>query len=331
MAGQHKGRGAACGVPTMRRREFLGALGVGLIGIRVPRFAALGSVDHFVERWSWAMGQSVHVMLFAGSEQEGLDACAAALVELRRVESRLTLFDDASDLCELNRCAGRKPMHVDFDLEAVLDLSARLRRETGGAFDVAVEPLMRAWGFHRPRTRAPTTAELAEAREAVRAAVVELNGDVARLPSAHTQLDFGSIGVGYGIDRALGVLRARGIARAFLDVSGDVAAIGAPPGEPGWRVDIADPKRFGKPVAHTRLRDTALSTAANTESIVRYGAMIVGHVMDPHTGWPAHALTQASVGARTSTAADALSTAMLVSGKEPEGVLRSWSVSRSGD
>jgi FAD:protein FMN transferase len=278
----------------------------------------------FVERWSWAMGQSVHLMAFAGSEQEGLDACAAALAELRRVESRLTLFDDASDLCELNRCAGRKPMRVDLDLHAVLGLSARFRRETGGAFDVAVEPLMRAWGFHRPRTRPPASAELVEAREAVAAAVVELDGDVAQLPSAHTQLDFGSIGVGYGIDRALGVLRARGIARAFLDVSGDVAAIGAPPGESGWRVDIADPKRLGKTVAHTRLRDTALSTAANTESIVRYGALIVGHVMDPHTGWPAHTLTQASVTARTSTAADALSTAMLVSGREPEGVLRSW-------
>ena len=270
------------------------------------------------------MGQSVHLMVFAGSAQEGLDACAAALAELRRVESRLTLFDDASDLCELNRCAGRKPMRVDLDLHTVLSLSARFRRETGGAFDVAVEPLMRAWGFHRPRAGPPTSAELSEAREAVAAAVVKLDGDVAQLPSAHTQLDFGSIGVGYGIDRALGVLRARGIARGFLDVSGDVAAIGAPPGEAGWRVDIADPKRSGTPVAQARLRDTALSTAANTESIVRYGGLIVGHVMDPHTGWPAHALTQASVTARTSTAADALSTAMLVSGREPEGVLRSW-------
>ncbi|HXI65668.1 MAG TPA: FAD:protein FMN transferase [Gemmatimonadales bacterium] len=311
----------------MKRREFIGVLGAGCWGIvGVPRLRFQDDV--FVERWSWAMGQSVHLMAFAGSEQEGLDACAAALAELRRVESRLTLFDDASDLCELNRCAGRKPMRVDLDLQAVLGLSARFRRETGGAFDVAVEPLMRAWGFHRPRARPPTSAELSEAREAVAAAVVERDADVVRLPSAHTQLDFGSIGVGYGIDCALGVLQARGIARAFLDVSGDMAAIGAPPGEPGWRVDIADPRRSGKPVAHTRLRDAALSTAANTESIVRYGALIVGHVMDPHSGWPAHGLTQASVVTRMAVAADALSTAMLVTGRRPDGVLRSWTVRR---
>src|SRR5689334_16278776 len=192
------------------------------------------------------MGQSVHLMVFAGSEQEGLDACAAALAELRRVESRLTLFDDASDLCELNRCAGRKPMRVDRDLRAVLALAGAFRRQSGGAFDVAVEPLMRAWGFHRPRTTAPTATELREAREAVAAARVELGGDVARLPSAHTQLDFGSIGVGYGIDRALQTVRRRGVSRAFIDVSGDLGALGAPPGESGWLVEIADPGREGR-------------------------------------------------------------------------------------
>ncbi len=308
----------------MHRRDFLGAAGLGLAGIFVRRWPV---ADVFVERWSWAMGQAVHVMVYAESEQQGLDGCAAALAELRRVEARLTLFDDASDLCELNRCAGRRPMRVDHDVRDVLALAARFQRQSGGAFDVAVEPLMRAWGFHRPRTSVPTATELAEARAAVAAAVVELAGDVARLPSAHTQLDLGSIGVGYGIDRALTVLRLRGLTRALLDVSGDVAALGAPPGEPGWLVEIADPDRAAqRVVAMARLRDTALATAANTESIVRYGSLVVGHVMDPATGWPAGALKQATVLGRTAVAVDALSTAMLVTGRQPAGVVKSWAV-----
>ena len=312
----------------MNRRKFIGTLGAGLGTVFVPRFPRWRADDVFVERWSWAMGQPVHVMVFAGSEQEGLDACAAALAELRRVESPLTLFDTASDLCELNRRAGRKAMWVNRDLRMVLAQAAEFKRATGGAFNVAVEPLMRVWGFHRPRATAPTAPELAEAREAVLAAVVELDGDVARLPSAHTQLDFGSIGVGYGIDRALALLRGRGLRRAFIDVSGDVAAIGAPPGESGWQVDIADPDRpgGGRTVAATRLRDAALATAANTESMVRYGSLVAGHVMDPATGWPAQALRQASVVTGTAVAADALSTAMLVSGRAPVGVLRAYAV-----
>ena len=132
--------------------------------------------------------------------------------------------------------------------------------------------------------------------------------------------------MGYAIDRAVGVLRSRGVARAFIDVSGDVAAMGAPPGEPGWLVEIADPARPGESIAATRLRDAALATSANTVSTVRYGPLVAGHVMDPATGWPARALTQATVVARTAVQADALSTAMFVSGRGPDGVLQAYRV-----
>src|SRR6266481_7720092 len=117
----------------MNRLRFIGTVGAGIGAAFVRRWPA---ADRFVERWSWAMGQPVHVMVFASSEQEGLDACAAALAELRRVESRLTLFDTASDLCELNRRAGRKRMRVDEDLRLILAQAGEDTRLTGGAFDV---------------------------------------------------------------------------------------------------------------------------------------------------------------------------------------------------
>jgi thiamine biosynthesis lipoprotein len=167
-----------------------------------------------------------------------------------------------------------------------------------------------------------------EAREAVATAVVEQAGDLVRLPSAHTQLDFGSIGVGYGIDRVLAVLQARGVARAFIDVGGDCAALGAPPGEAGWLVGIASPDEPGGTIAQTRLRNTALATAANTVSLVRYRGLVAGHVMNPATGWPAHTLRQASVVTRTATEADALSTALFVSGRRPAEVLWAQVVKR---
>jgi thiamine biosynthesis lipoprotein len=311
----------------VERREFLGLMGTGVAAMWAAPQARPARDDVFAERWSWAMGQPVHVMVFSGSESQGLDACAAALAELRRVEDRLSLFDDASDACELNRSAGRGPVRVDRDLLAVLELAQRFRQVTGGAFDVAIEPLMRAWGFHRPRAAEPSPAEIAEARAAVAAGVVTLDGDRACLASAHTQLDFGGIGVGYGIDRVLHVLRARGIRRALIDVSGDLGALGAPPGESGWPVEIADPSGPGKRAGATHLRGAALATSANTESVVRYGTHVRGHVMNPVTGWPAHALRQASVVARTAVEADALSTALLVSGRRPPGAASVFQVS----
>jgi thiamine biosynthesis lipoprotein len=321
----------------MKRREFLGTLGGGVAAALAPAsvWAATtngGTVegrkgeDEFVERWSWAMGQPVHLQLFARSSAQGYDAAAAALAELRRVEHRLSLFDDTSDLVELNRRAGRRGMRADRDLALVLSASLRRQAATNGAFNPAVEPLMRAWGFHAPRSSEPTASEIAEAREAVVAARMVLGDGRVSLPSAHTQLDLGGIGVGYGLDCAMSVLRGLGIRRAFLDVSGDCFALGAPPGEAGWLVEIAGPKMDGRVIAATRLRDEALATSANTMSVVRYGRAIRGHVMNPSTGWPADALTQVTVVSASGIDADAFSTGMLVSGKLVKGMLRTYKI-----
>lgn len=324
----------------MRRREFLRAAGgaamagAGLSAVGpfsrlhalLPRRPRAEPGERYVERWSWAMGQPVHLELFAPSDDAGYEAASAVFAELRRVEARLSLFDDASDLAELNRRAGRGPMRVDADLRAVLEAGVSLHRDTGGAFDMAVEPLMRAWGFHAPRRDAPAEAEIREARDAVRAARIVLDGSRAMLPSSHTLLDPGGIGVGYGLDRAAAVLRAHGIARALLDVSGDLIAIGTPPGEEGWLVEVVDSAEPGSVVARHRLRDAALATSSNAVSTVQYASVVRGHVMDPETGYPARALRQASVVAGTGVAADALSTAILVTGTRAPRAERAWTI-----
>src|SRR5258708_14850559 len=142
----------------MNRRRFIGTVGAGIGAVFVRRWPA---ADRCVERWSWAMGQPVHVMVFAGSEREGLDACAAALAELRRVESRLTLFDTASDLCELNRRAGRTSLRADEDLRAVLAQAGAFKPLTGGAFDSAVQPPVSPSAFPPPPARPPPPPPLA--------------------------------------------------------------------------------------------------------------------------------------------------------------------------
>jgi thiamine biosynthesis lipoprotein len=323
----------------MNRRRFIGAVTSVVAGAALPgRLAAISARcaprsggDRLVERWSWAMGQAVHLQLFAASEPAGYEVAQAALAELRRVEGVLSRFDDGSDLSALNRAAGRGPQMVSRDLAAVLVAADRFRTSTSGAFDIAVEPLMRAWGFHAERRSPPSAKELAEARAAVAAATVTVRQRVVTLGSAATQLDLGGIGVGYGLDRMADVLRRAGVRRALLEVSGDYLALGSPPGESGWLIAVADPARPGGTIGRVRLRDAALATSANTVSVIRWGRALRGHVMNPATGYPAQALVQASVVARTGLEADALSTAMLVSGRRPAGGLGSFRVARSAD
>lgn len=303
-----------------RRRFVVRSASFAGLAVRRPRWASRREL-RLVERWSWAMGQSVHLVLYVEDEARGLEAAAAALDELRRVEGALSLFDEASDLCELNRQAGRRPVRVGRDLLAVLTAGARINAVSGGAFNLAVEPLMRAWGFREPRRVPPSEAELREACGALAAAEIRLVSDRAFLPSTSTQLDSGGIGVGYGLDQAGAVLRAAGIGRALIDISGDCLALGTPPGQTGWTIGIARPGARGSIDRTVTLRDHALATSSNLESVVQVGAILAGHVMDPHTGYPADSRRQATVIALNAIDADGLSTAALITGKHERGVM----------
>jgi FAD:protein FMN transferase len=314
----------------MNRRSFLGKAGLGAIapmllpiwgGAARRRAQSRGSLIE-VRRRSWAMGQAVSIQLYHESESAGLEAAARALAELRRVEARLSRFDEASDLCELNRRAGRGPIRVDRDLLAVLAAAEALRGPTGGAFDPAVEPLLRVWGFREPRSATPGARELAAARDAVRAARVTIRGDQVSLASREASLDLGGIGVGYGLDCAARVLRSLGVERALVDVSGDCVVLGAPPGEAGWAIGVADPADRARVASRIVVRDRALATSSNRVQTVELSGVRRGHVMDPASGYPANGLAQVTVVARSGLLADVLSTAMLVNGEPAEGVER---------
>jgi thiamine biosynthesis lipoprotein len=304
----------------MRRRDFL-ALGAGVLALRP---CGRAREPRLIDRWSWAMGQPVRLRLFHESESAGYEIAQAVFAELRRIEARCSVFDDAGDLAELNLRAGRGWIRVDGELLAVLQAAERFRQGSAGAFNIAVEPLMRVWGFREPRQAAPGARELTEAREAVRSAVVEIDGNRVRLPAAHTRLDCGGIAVGHGLDCAGRILRDRGVQAALLDVSGDLLAIGAPPGSAAWAVDIVDPRSSHGVFTTALLRDQALATSANTVASIRLGARLVGHVMDPVAGMPADRCMQATVRARTGIEADALSTATLVAGRPLSGSLQQW-------
>jgi thiamine biosynthesis lipoprotein len=313
----------------MKRRAFVGAIAAAPLawlpapsGCRrrwpVRRNAA------FIDRWSWVMGQPARLRLFHHDEAAGLEVAQETFAELRRVEALLSRFDEASALSELNRRAGRSPWRAPPEFLGVLRAAADMRVATGGAFDAAVEPLMRVWGFHTTRATAPRPGEVAEAEAAVRAAVVVIDGDSVHLPARHTQLDLGGIGVGYALDRAAGVLRANGVASALLDVSGDLIAVGAPPGHAGWPVDIADGASQGAAHVTVELLDRALATSSAKGAAVRLGTIERGHLMNPLDAHREPALRQATVLARTGLLADALSTALTVSGRQCPAAERVW-------
>lgn len=242
-----------------------------------------------------------------------------ALDEVDRIDRLMSHYKSDSALSLLNRNASRGPVSVDAELFDVIAEAMRYQRESGGAFDITVGPLMKAWGFFRDEGRVPTDAELAEARLRVGGARVILNADEKTITFDRpgVELDLGGIAKGYAVDRVVHVLRRRHIAAALISAGGStIYGLGAPPGREAWDVDIQDPIDSRKTALTVRLNDRALSLAGSTEKSFTAGGVTYSHIMDPRTGRPMPGIRSVAVLANSGTAGDALDNAFFVLGRE---------------
>ncbi|HEY8505103.1 MAG TPA: FAD:protein FMN transferase [Gemmataceae bacterium] len=251
------------------------------------------------------------------------DAVAAAeeaLDLIDRLEDQLSVFRPQSEVSRLNAAAPYRPVRVEENLFALLERAAHLNRQTHGAFDVATGALTKAWGFYRRQGRVPPPPERAAAmaRTGMRHVLLDRETRRVRYRREGVEINLGAIGKGYALDRAAAALRREwGVTSALLH-SGRSSArvIGAPPGAPGWRVDLTHPWREGEVLGTLLLRDCGLGTSAATYQYFEYNGRKLGHLLDPRTGRPAEGTALASVVAPTAELADALSTAFFVLGEE---------------
>ena len=265
-----------------------------------------------------AMGTILEITLFARGEAEGLAALDELFALARALDATLTRFAPDSDVSRLNRAAGRGAVRVDPALARLLELSLAYSKLTLGAFDPTVGPLVALWTRAGQTGALPGDAELARARALVGASQIRLEGDSAALAREGAAVDLGGIAKGYALDRMLPLLRARGIGSALLDFGqSSVQALGAPPGNAGWRLLARGPDEGALGVL--TLRDQALSVSGSLGQWVEIGGRRFGHVLDPRSGRALENRRQALVLAPDATLAEALSKALLVLG-EVEGL-----------
>jgi thiamine biosynthesis lipoprotein len=206
---------------------------------------------------------------------------------------------------------------VDAELFDFVAECLRYSRESGGAFDVTVGPLMKAWGFFRGEGRLPGEGELEQARGRIGYQHVTLDPvrRTVRFERPGMELDLGGIAKGYAVDRAVAVLRARDVKAALVSAGGStVYGLGAPPGRAAWEVSVQDPVVASRTALTVRLRDRALSVSGTYEKSFEVGGVTYSHVMDPRTGRPVPDVLGVAVLTRTGTAGDALDNALFVQG-----------------
>lgn len=242
----------------------------------------------------------------------------AAFREVARLERVLSHYRADSELSLALRAARTGPARLGDDLFECLLAARRVWEASGGAFDPTVAPLVEVWGFKGGGGRVPEADELSAALARVGFHHVALDCDrrTMSLDLPDLALDLGAIGKGYAVDRAAEVLRARGVRAALIDFAGNMAAIGAPPGEDGWPVLLRHPRNPESSLGVVFLKDRAISTSGDYEKCFVLDGKRYHHILDPRTGRPAGTACQATVLAATATEADALSTAMCVLGPD---------------
>lgn len=252
-----------------------------------------------LEKSADAMGSTYTIELY-GYDRIRMEAAAdAAFDEVRQLDDLLSNYKPDSEWSEVNRRAAAGPMKISPELFRVLSACAGYSRESEGAFDITVGPLMKVWGFYKGSGHLPHRAEVQAAMTKVGYRHMHLD------PAAQTvwfdrpgvEIDPGGIGKGYAVDRMVEILRKNGIQTALVAGSGSsIYGMGAPPDEPrGWRVDIKNPWDTRKSAAEVFLKDMSMSTSGSYEKFFRAEGRIYAHIMDPRTGYPAAGSVSVSV------------------------------------
>lgn len=261
-------------------------------------------------------------------------AAEEALDEIERLEAQLNLYQPTSEISHINARAAFESVQVEPSLFRLLQHAQRLSRETDGAFDITIAPLMRCWGFMRGTGRLPDPADVIEARERVGMRWVSLDEErfTVRFTREGVMLDLGSIGKGYALERAAERLREAGVSRGILHGgTSTVYGLGSPMDAEAWKVAVPKPEFAEQTIAlgatslHepsglddflavVPLKDEALSVSAVWGKAFAAGDRVYGHVIDPRKGEPVDGAVLAAVALPSVTESDALSTALLILG-----------------
>lgn len=256
-------------------------------------------------------GGSLNAADAAAAAQEAFDA-------IDRLEGRISTWRPGTQASRINYEGAKQPVGVAMDLLGVVERSVDYWKETDGAFDITIGPLVELWRTCKEETRVPTDAELAAARDVVGAdKLIVLHDDHSvGFKKEGMRLDFGGIAKGLAVDQAAVVLRNYGVTCALVDAgTSSLLAMGAPPGRDGWIIQLKHP--YNKmTLDEVPIKDEAVSTSGYAHDHFMVDGKKYGHIIDPRTGMPAQGVMYAMVIGPTGTLTEALSKGVFINGAD---------------
>jgi thiamine biosynthesis lipoprotein len=146
--------------------------------------------------------------------------------------------------------------------------------------------------------------------------VILESGGVRKL-NPEIKLDVNAIGKGYGVDLVFEWILENGFKNIFVEIGGEVRCSGKNQDGLLWQVGLIDPKISASPgdelYAIVALDGKAMATSGNYRNFVEKNGQILGHTIDPRTGFPVETnVLSVSVITNSCMEADGWATALMV-------------------
>ena len=239
--------------------------------------------------------------------------------EFVRLEQLMSTWIADSDVSQVNRNAGVRPVRVSGEVREVLKIARQLSEWTGGKFDVTFGALSGLWKFdHDQDNVVPDLHEVRKRLPLIDYRAVQIDDAAGTVFLRHKgmSLHLGGIGKGYAVDRAAAILRRRGVRDFMVHSGGDIYVAGMKDSRP-WRLAIQDPRRTAnQPFAELDLSDGTFSTSGDYERYFVQNGRRYHHILDPATGEPARGARSVTIVSDLAVIADGLSTGVFIMGPD---------------
>lgn len=237
--------------------------------------------------------------------------------ELKRVDFSLSPFNKQSIISKINR---NENVKTDKMFTDVFILAQSISKETDGAFDITVAPLVNAWGFGFKNGTKPTPHAIDSLKQIVGYEKISLTNETVRKKDSRMMLDCSAIAKGYACDVIASFLRKKGIENFMVEIGGEIVTRGINSERLPWKIGVTKPvddTLDTKQELQTVLNVTnkAMATSGNYRNFYYKNGKKYAHTIDPKTGQPVqHNILSATVLADNCATADAYATAFMVMG-----------------
>jgi len=302
----------------MKNRSFVLAIPLFLLTNALLAATVCAEKSALMLAESRHMGTLVRIMADCDNQGSFEKATQAAFDRIEQIEQVCSDYRGDSEVLKLSsKSPTSRPITVSDDLWHVMQAAQSVNQKSGGAFDVTVGPLSKAWRRFRRRGEIDHAA-IEELRKTVgqKNVVLDSATQSISLTAADMRVDLGGIAKGYAVDQALAVLKQHGITRALVDAGGDIGVSDPPRDSTGWPIAIAglDPKL--PPILVVRLRNAAVATSGDAFQYLEIDGKRYSHILDPRTGYGVEHRGVVTLFAETAMQADAWASAISVLGNE---------------